>query len=183
MILKLTAIIEHQSDKEKAWEQTVAQYGGRKRLFESPDLTMQIAAQIEGRSTQDLGAGLPGSKPTDPKAKPDATKAKDSKGTVSAKDEPTFNRRELLELQQPLEKILKDSLPYFENKLLAQVEIIKNQINRSTQQILHRLESGSHEKIVHPDIRLVWKEMVGRTHVCPCSTLLYCLMHRRGGHP
>lgn len=137
-------------------------------MLENPDLTMEVAAVIEGRDPKTSITGLPGStKPAD-KSKQDAPKpgSKDQPGhsAVLASGEVAFSRKELLELQQPLEKILKDSLPYYENKLLAQVEVIKNQINKSTLQILSRLEAGSHEKITHPDIRFVWKEMV-----CPIS--------------
>lgn len=188
MILKLTAIIEHQSDQEKTWEQTMAQYGGRKRVLESPDLTMQVAAQIEGRTLKETTpAAGSGGKPADGKPGADAGKAstaKDPKSSaqVNMKDEPVFTRKELLELQMPLEKVLKESLPYYENKLAAQVEVIKNEINRSTQQILHRLEAGSHEKITHPDIRLVWKEMVspGPSFTFVLCTVLIAQIYRDG---
>lgn len=135
------------------------QYGGRKRVLENPDLTMEVAALIEGsRDNTTNTSGLPGS--TKPADKTTAKSVQPGQSSVLASGEAKFSRKELLELQQPLEKILKDSLPYYENKLLAQVEVIKNQINKSTQQILSRLESGSHEKIGHPDVRYVWKENV-----------------------
>ena len=152
-------------------EQVLVQNGGRKRVLENPDLTMQVAAQIEGRDHKDDITGLPGGKPTD-KAKQESGKAQDlNKPAAIAGGKIAFNRAELLELRQPLEKILRDSLPYYENKLLAQVEVIKNQINKSTQQILNRLEAGSHQKIIHPDVRVVWKDMVWISILLACFGL------------
>ena len=120
-------------------ERVLAQNGGRKRVLENTDLTMQVAAQIEGRDLKEDITGLPGGKPSD-KAKPEGGKPKAlNKPALLAGGQLAFSRAELLELKQPLEKILQDSLPYYENKLLAQVEVIKNQINKSTQQILNRL--------------------------------------------
>lgn len=140
----------------------MAQYGGKKRVLENPDLAMQVAAQIEGRDSKEDATDLPGSKPSDKdKGKQETGKGKEiGKTAVLASGELAFSRTELLELRQPLEKILQDSLPYYENKLLAQVEVIKNQINKLTQRILTRLEAGSYEKIIHPDIQLVWKGAV-----------------------
>jgi hypothetical protein len=140
----------------------MAQYGGRKRVLENPEVAMLVAAKIEGTDSKDDATDLPGGKPSDKdKGKQETGKGKEmGKTPVLASGKLAFSRTELLELQQPLEKILQDSLPYYENKLLAQVEMIKNQINKSTQQILSRLEAGSYEKIVDPNIQLVWKEMV-----------------------
>ncbi|KAF8316872.1 hypothetical protein DL93DRAFT_2154581 [Clavulina sp. PMI_390] len=137
MILKLTEIVSLQSEKEEQWEQTIQQYGGRERVLENPDAIMKVAAVIEGRNS---------------------SKVSDTGIEVLENGEIAFSRKDLLELQEPLEAVLKESLPYYENKLLAQVDSIKNQMNKSLQNILNRLESKAHEKIVDPDIREVWME-------------------------
>ena len=133
------------------------QNGSRERVLGNPDLAMQLAAQIEGRD------------PEEDKANQETGKAKDSsKPAVLADGELAFNRSELRELKQPLEKILQDSLPYYEKKLQAQMKVIEDQIARSTQQILNRLEAGSYEKIGQPDIRILWKDMVWFSILMAC---------------
>ena len=57
----------------------------------------------------------------------------------------------LIEFQQPLNKVLADSPPDYESKLLAQTEVIKDEINGSMQQITARLEAESHDKVIPPD--------------------------------
>ncbi|KAF8288826.1 hypothetical protein DL93DRAFT_1177376 [Clavulina sp. PMI_390] len=167
MILKLTAIIEHHSEKEKQWEQTMQQYGGRNRVLENPEVTMEVAAIIEGRSKTSTTIPQTGSDKTTRTegASSKAQGANAVRTAVLANGEVAFSRKELLELAQPLEKVLQDSLPYYENKLMAQVQSIKNDINKSTQKILSRLEEGSHEKIVHGDIRQVWRDNGWRSSV------------------
>lgn len=166
MLMKLTSIIEFQSDREKAWEQTVAQYGGPKRILDNPDDLQTVANIIEGRGidntatdvAKSTSAGGPGGKPSDP-----TQKAKDGppgQKLKVTKDESKFNRRELLEVQQPLSKLLDESRVYYERKLDAQVQFLANQIERSTQRILHRIDGGYWMKIQDPDLQMVWKENV-----------------------
>jgi hypothetical protein len=110
----------------------VERHGGHERVRDNPEIALQVHAQLEGHK----------------------------RASAAARDEPKFDRKELLELQRPLNKVLADSLPYYESKLLAQMEVIKDEINKSTQQIIARLEAGSHDKVAHPDVRYVWKDMV-----------------------
>jgi hypothetical protein len=175
MILKLTSIIEFQSDREKSWEQTVNQYGGAKRILGSPDDLQAVANIIEGRNVAADSTTTPSSKvaaEASARGKPpggggaDASKSKDGPPAPAAtkpklsKDEPSFSRKELLEIQQPLTAILRESREYYERKLDAQVQYLSTQIERSTQRILHRLDVGAYMKILDPDIRSIWKDNV-----------------------
>lgn len=140
MLIKLTSIIEFQSEREKSWEQTVTQYGGPKRILDNPEDLQTVANIIEDGSVENAGTRpIPG-------------------GGSGA--ELKFNRKELLEVQQPLSKLLDESRVYYERKLEAQVEFLANQIERSTQRILHRLDGGSWMKIQDPDLKTVWRDNV-----------------------
>lgn len=166
MLKKLTSIIEFQSEREKSWEQAVIRYGGPKRILNNPDDLQTVANIIEGRSlhnaastgAKSASAGGPGAKPGNlvAKGKDGATGTKFEVG----KDEPKFSRKELLEVQQPLSKLLDEGRVYYERKLDAQVQFLTNQIERSTQRILHRLDGGSWMKIQDPDLQTVWRDNV-----------------------
>lgn len=160
MLKKLTSIIEYQNTREKSWEQTVAKYGGPKRILDSPE-ELQIVGDLINQSV-DIPGGPPGAKGgVDSAAKGAAAMSKDdTSGPKKKKDELKFTRKELLEVQQPLTKLLDESRLYFERKLDAQVQFLANQIERSTQRILHRLDGGSWMKIQDPDLRTVWKDNV-----------------------
>lgn len=127
------------------------QHGGHERVRDNPEVALQVHAQLGRRI---MNAALTHGKHGDSKATPH------TKSSTVPKDEPTFDRKELLELQRPLSTVVADSLPYYENKLLAQIDFIKDEISKSTQQILSRIEAGSHDKVTHPDVRYVWKDMV-----------------------
>lgn len=124
------------------------QHGGHGRVRDNPEIALKVHAQLEGHKATSVA-------PIYGKYGDGHTRA-----SAAARDEPKFDRKELLELQRPLNKVLADSLPYYESKLLAQMEVIKDEINKSTQQIIARLEAGSHDKVTHPDVRYVWKDMV-----------------------
>ena len=70
-------------------------------------------------------------------------------GFSTARDEPKFDWKELLELQQSLNKILADSLLYGSGGSHQKLD-----------QRIARLEAGSHDKVTHTDVRYVWKDMV-----------------------
>lgn len=156
MLVKLTSIIEYQSEREKSWEQTVAQYGGPKRILNDPDDLQTVANIIEDRSldNSNLKSGPKSGTGANPTAKGPGTKP-DVLG-----EETKFNRKELLEVQRPLSKLLDESRVYYERKLDAQIQILANQIEQSTQRILRRIDGGYWEKIQDPDIRTTWKENV-----------------------
>lgn len=156
MLVKLTSIIEYQSEREKSWEQTVAQYGGPKRILNDPDDLQTVANIIEDRSldNSNLKSGPKSGTGVNSTAKGPGTKP-DVLG-----EETKFNRKELLEVQRPLSKLLDESRVYYERKLDAQIQILANQIEQSTQRILRRIDGGYWEKIQDPDIRTTWKENV-----------------------
>ncbi|KAF8323073.1 hypothetical protein DL93DRAFT_617209 [Clavulina sp. PMI_390] len=160
LLRRVIAIIEHKSDDEREFDKVVNQHGGTERIRDNPDVALQVHARFEKlREAAHASRQNPSSKSLP------VSKAPTSRHSSATKGEPSFDRKELLELQQPLEKIVKDSLPFFEGKLIAQVEILRDEIDKSTQQILARLEAGAHDKIVHPDVQYVWKDMGWRSSV------------------
>ena len=164
MLAKLTKLIEAQSDKDKALEKEVKGLGGREAVINSPELIIKIAAKIEGRPTTEK--------------QPPADGAKFG-SSISANKDRLMSKQELLELSRPLDELLAESLPYFKSKLEVQMERLSEQLELSTQQILHRLDAGAYQKVNHPDLRTL-----GRRWYDPASTLLCCQLlmpSRRSG--
>lgn len=173
MLRRVLAIFEHKSIEEREFgqiclysyrwwlnitssyltiDELVQKYGGHERVRDNPEIALQVHAQIEGHKT----SNIPGAHRKHSDGKPTLQ----TNALASAKPESMLDRREFLELQRPLDRVVADSLPYYENKLFAQIKVIKDEISKSTLQILSRLEAGSHDKIMHPDVRHVWKDMV-----------------------
>lgn len=195
---KLLAIVERQTDRDKDLDHLIAGYGGRIGLSSSPENVQHVVDAVDGRvpiahpfaatgtstSTSTPGAppaGAPATAPATATAagaagagandlkseKPTATKPTVSK--VAA----TVSRREFLELRKPLEELLDDSKEYFGQKLLAQTEELKSEIEGAAQRILNRLNTGSWSRIIHRDLQVVWRENVC---VIPstCSSAISC---------
>ncbi|KAF8341567.1 uncharacterized protein EI90DRAFT_1754640 [Cantharellus anzutake] len=101
-------------------------------------------------------------KPKDPKS---TGKADDSK-TKSGKDASNvLSLLERRELRMPLQEIINSNFALYEGKLESQVQLLSEEVKLSTQKILQRLETGAHEKILHPHIQRVWKDMGWRSSV------------------
>jgi hypothetical protein len=158
MLKKLVSIVESQSSEDRALENEMKALGGHDVVVNSPELAMRIAAKVQTRRSETAKGGT-------------GTGA-DAKGKLDTKAQTkveALTKQELLELPVPLKDLLTRSLPYFESKLEIQVQRISEQVELSAQKILRRLDAGLHEKIDHPDLRALWKDMV-RTQV---SSLVY----------
>ena len=145
MLRRLLAIVEHKSEKEKAWEQSLTALGGRDRVLESDDLITKMANEIEGR--------------TPPKDDRRDAKA-GNKTPGDNKEGQVLSLKERLEIQKPLQATLQANLQLYEGKLAVQVQRITDQVKASAQKILDRLDAGSYEKIRNPEVKEVWKDMV-----------------------
>ncbi|KAF8320530.1 uncharacterized protein EI90DRAFT_2598279 [Cantharellus anzutake] len=158
MLAQLIRIMEHKSDQDKRWEQSLENLGGRKKVLDSEELLTKIVNEIEGS-----GGKVPG---TDGKVdKGDASKDKIALAKTRIDPKNALSARERIELRLPLETILQANFRLYEGKLEAQMQILSHQLKASTQQILTRLDAGSYQKIQHPEIRQVWKDMAWRASV------------------
>jgi hypothetical protein len=153
MLAKLMTIVQHKSKLDEERELHLESLGGRKKVLENDKLLTQMAQEIEGSNTPKPGKdGKAGAQSGDPKTKTESKTQTDDWDPLSAK--------ERFEMRQPLSGILEANFDFYAAKLDAQVRAITNQIQKSTQQILRRLESGSWEKINHPEVMEMWKENV-----------------------
>jgi hypothetical protein len=175
MLVKLIGIVDHKSKEDKEWDQYLEDLGGRKKVIESEELITRMALEIEGRGSSKDGKDTKDGKDAKPGAPPGAPP--DSKSKLDPKLQ-ILGPKERLEMRQPLSSILEANFLFYEGKLDAQVRIITNQIQKSTQQILRRLEAGSWEKIKHPEVREIWRENV-RAFSLSISRLLLRQTHHR----
>ena len=159
MLVKLISIVQHKSKDEQEWERLLEDMGGRKKVIESEDLVITMAEKIEGRSRTAIKDGKDAKTGTQSDAALDARSKTEPKSKTDEKT-PVLSTKERFEIRQPLSSIIQANLQFYEGKLHAQVRIITDQIQKSTQQILRRLDSGSWEKVKHPEIRDIWKENV-----------------------
>ncbi|PVF93625.1 hypothetical protein CPB86DRAFT_91111 [Serendipita vermifera] len=71
------------------------------------------------------------------------------------------NATMLISLKTSVEDLIAENNALFELKF----ESLQSAIGRSEQRIITELRAGPHERVLHPDVREVWKEMRWRTFV------------------
>ncbi len=173
MLERLTKIIEHTSVEELEWEGSVKNLGGRSKVLGNDELLTAIALEIENSQFSGATAKMGPKEKGEAKDKDaDGGKSKDPEATGKAEDSRAKSRKlrfdasnvltqkERRELRMPLQEIIKSNFALYEGKLEAQLQIISEEVRQSTQRILQRLEAGAHERIFHPHIQQIWKDMV-----------------------
>ncbi|KAF8308150.1 hypothetical protein DL93DRAFT_2231827 [Clavulina sp. PMI_390] len=163
MVLKLTRIIEHQMEQQQ--QQMMPQYSTPTGMLETSEVDNKIGPILadygKASGTIALSASHDPNNPDQTILKVTPKDAMHPPAAVSNK--PVYSHKELFELAQPLEQMLQDSRPYYECKLMAQVEFIKKNSNKWTRgkqpssRMHMMLKAGPFSEIMHPDIRLVWK--------------------------
>ncbi|KAF8340736.1 uncharacterized protein EI90DRAFT_3117280 [Cantharellus anzutake] len=151
MLKKLIDVVSHKSEWHIRYEQAMNDFGGRKKVLGNDGLLTSMATMIQVGMTKD-----------EMTAQTANVAGREMLGGVSV-----LSAREMHELRLPLDAILAQNAGYFSKKLDAQMEAISNQLDKvqhSTTQILRTITGGAYERIVHPIIRHIWKEMVRQNH-------------------
>ncbi|KAI0041239.1 hypothetical protein FA95DRAFT_714838 [Auriscalpium vulgare] len=150
MLKQLVALAEHKSAQEEELERLVADLGGRSKVLDSDELLTQVSCEVQARLVIDEDSGGGG---------------RDKAPSAST----TLSPRERHDLRLSLETILQENADHFAHKLEAQVKLmtaeIQLYIRLSTAEIIRRLDVGPYERIDHPDIRELWKQMRWRFSV------------------
>lgn len=151
----LTRVVDFRSDRERDVRKFVSENGEAFGLSQNADDFERAIAISEGRT-------------------PSPTNSTDTK--VVKKDAPGFNRTEFLDLSRSLAELLNANQGTFDQKLNAQTDVLKIEIDRSTNIILKRLDEGAYKRIKHPDISAIWKDNVSTAlfvvYLKPCRQQL-----------
>lgn len=164
-LTKLVSIVEHKSEREEQLEQALSDLGGRKKVLGNDELLTTMAKLIQERAVKD---GKPIESTTTKLVRQSTLDSRrssiESGSTATGESEGVLDARERHELRISLDTVLKENAEYYVKKLDAQVALITNQIakvQRTSDEILRTLQGGgSYERIAHPHIRAIWKEMV-----------------------
>lgn len=135
----------------------MSEHGETFGLSQNPDDFERAIAIAEGRA------------PSPSESTTTATTAATAPKPVVEKATPSFNRTEFLDLSRSLVELLAVNQGTFDQKLNAQTDVLKLEIDRSTNIILKRLDEGAYMRIKHPDIQVIWKDNVSRA-----------MIHRKG---
>ena len=153
MLAKLFSLLDHRSERDEDLDRMMRDLGGRNKVLGDDELLTTMAGAIQTRK---------GNKDNQAKsALVDGAK-------FSRKEDVVLSATERHELRLPLDNALEHNAKFYAAKLDAQISRIASQINRlqsSSETILKTLNSGIWERIVHPDLRHVWRDNCWRTTV------------------
>lgn len=173
MLTKLIDIVDHSTEKNEELNRTMNDLGGRSRVLGDDQLLTTMTVAIQSRSSSSLK--IPKSPPSTPGI-PSITVTSASNAAVevkegdklAGKEDAVLSASERHELRLPLDSLLNQNLGFYTQKLDAQVTLITSQLDKlasSSAVILKTITGGIWERILHPDLREIWKENAWKTNV------------------
>lgn len=160
MLAKLINIVDHPKEQNEDLNNMMRDLGGRNKVLGDDELLTTMATAILSRKDNRTEANVE-----------DGAKFSRTEGAV-------LSATERHELRLPLDDALEQNAKFYSEKLDAQISRIASQIDRlqsSSDIIVKKLTGGPWERIVHPDLRDVWKENGWRANVH--SQLFVMAMH------
>ncbi|KAF9059723.1 hypothetical protein BDP27DRAFT_1371208 [Rhodocollybia butyracea] len=137
LLQQLITVVEHKTKQQEELEKTIVENGGRQKVLNSDELLSKISKTIQATLVMEA-----------PEER--------SERTSTSSAPPSF--REMYELRLSLDVILQESAVHYAQKLDAQVKAI-------TDDIQSYFDAGPYERVHHPDIRELWKQMNWRYSV------------------